>query len=199
MAGAEGLEPPTHGFGDHRSTRCATLPCIPPVMSRKEGRSRTRTGMIEVWKPLALPLSYPAMVLPGATQAGYLTRRRIIVVTVCGMRSGQRLRLYWCCHEPAASSPTLTLLSYHVRPTFSVFKYIFFCAILSKNDTKKKLSTISLMIVSLRFAAVNEYQAHLHRDGFFAEHGPGQPPQCLPGFRPAVGHAGAGITGRAFP
>lgn len=65
---------------------------FPPVMSRKEGRGRTRTGMIEVWKPLALPLSYPAMVLPGANQAGYLIRRRIIVVTVCGMRSSQRLR-----------------------------------------------------------------------------------------------------------
>ena len=28
MAGVEGLEPPAHGFGDRRSTNCATPLCL---------------------------------------------------------------------------------------------------------------------------------------------------------------------------
>lgn len=104
---------------------------------------------------------------------------------------GQPMYLYGALAS-LASSPTPTLLSYHVRPTFSVFKYIFFCAILSKNDTKKKLSTISIIIV-------DKYQVRLDWDGFLSEHGPGQPPQGLACFITAIGHAGACIAGRAFP
>lgn len=104
---------------------------------------------------------------------------------------GQLMNLYGGLAS-LASSPTPTLLSYHVRPTFSVFKYFIFCAILSKNDTKKKLSTISIIIV-------DKYQVRLDWDGFLSEHGPGQPPQGLACFITAIGHAGACIAGRAFP
>ena len=81
---------------------------------------------------------------------------------------GQPMNLYGALAS-LASSPTPTLLSYHVRPTFSVFKYFIFCSILSKNDTKKKLSTISIIIV-------DKYHVRLDWNGFLSEHSSSQSP-----------------------
>lgn len=64
MAGAERIELPTHGFGDHRSTCCATLPCI-PARDEQEGRpgpdsNRHGRGLEASGSAIELPSHGPA-------------------------------------------------------------------------------------------------------------------------------------------
>ena len=66
MAGVEGLEPPTGGFGDRCSTKLSYAPVINNYRSYTPGATRTPDTRFR--KPLLYPLSYRGLVEIGGLE-----------------------------------------------------------------------------------------------------------------------------------